>query len=79
MTRFIESVVEDASFVWMQDTGSQVAHGPEIAPNMPARELTHFGEVILARRLLDALCRLNSELSSGVRVLDSERFIGETA
>ena len=62
MTRFTESVVEDAALAWLQAIGWQVALGPDIAPDMPAAERTGFGEVVLMRRLRDALVRLNPKL-----------------
>jgi len=62
MTRFSESVVEDASLAWLEATGWQIAHGPDIAPDMPAAERADYGEVVLAERLHDALARLNPEL-----------------
>jgi type I restriction enzyme R subunit len=62
MTRFSESVVEEAALAWLESIGWQVAHGPEIAPDMPAAERANYGEVVLARRLRDALARLNPAL-----------------
>ena len=35
---FTESTVEEAALAWLEATGWQVAHGPEIAPEMPAAE-----------------------------------------
>src|SRR5690606_35171803 len=60
--RFGESTVEDAALAWLEAAGWNVLDGPSIAPDMPAAERTDFGEVVLARRLHDALCRLNPEL-----------------
>jgi type I restriction enzyme R subunit len=57
-----ESVVEEAALAWLEAAGWQVAHGPDIAPDMPAAERTDFGEVVLAQRLRDALARLNRDL-----------------
>ncbi|MDI3259364.1 MAG: type I restriction endonuclease subunit R [Sinobacteraceae bacterium] len=62
MTAFTESVVEEAALAWLEATGWQVAHGPDIAPDMPAAERRDYGEVVLARRLRDALGRLNPQL-----------------
>lgn len=59
-----ESVVEEAALAWLEAAGWQVAHGPDIAPDMPAAERTDYGEVVLAQRLRDALARLNPELSA---------------
>jgi type I restriction enzyme R subunit len=60
--RFTESVVEDAALAWLEAGGWQVAHGPDIAPDMPAAERADYGEVVLAQRLRDALARLNPDL-----------------
>jgi type I restriction enzyme R subunit len=59
---FTESVVEDAALGWLEASGWQVAHGPDIAPDTPAAERPDYGEVVLARRLRDALARLNADL-----------------
>ena len=57
-----ESVVEEAALAWLEGAGWPVAHGPEIAPGMPAAERADLGEVILAGRLRAALARLNPTL-----------------
>jgi type I restriction enzyme R subunit len=62
VTGFSESVVEDAALAWLEAIGWQVAHGAAIAPGEPAAERADYGEVVLARRLRDALARLNPEL-----------------
>ena len=62
MTRFSESVVEDAALDWLEALGWRVAHGPDLAPETPGAERTSYGEVVLARRLRDALGRLNPAL-----------------
>jgi len=59
-----ESVVEQAALAWLESTGWQIAHGPDIAPNMSASERADYGEVVLAGRLRDALARFNPELSA---------------
>ena len=59
---FGESVVEEAALAWLESTGWQVAHGPDIAPDMPAAERADYSEILLARRLSDALERLNRTL-----------------
>jgi type I restriction enzyme R subunit len=58
----IESDVEDAALAWLESTGWQVAHGPDIAPDMPAAERDDYGQVVLTQRLRDALVRLNPDL-----------------
>jgi len=54
-----ESIVEQAALAWLESAGWQIAHGPDIAPDMPAAERVDYGEVVLAQRLRDALARLN--------------------
>ena len=57
-----ETVVEQASLAWLESHGWQAAHGPDIAPNTLRAERTDYSEVVLERRLRDALARLNPEL-----------------
>jgi type I restriction enzyme R subunit len=52
---FSESDVENAALEWLRAIGWQVAHGPDIAPGMPATERADYGKVVLARRLREAL------------------------
>jgi len=59
---FTESTVEDAALAWLEASGWQVRHGPDIAPDMPAAERRDYGEVVLAHRLHDALACLNPAL-----------------
>ena len=65
MPAFDESVVEQAALAWLESAGWRVAHGPENAPDMPAGERMNYGEVVLVRRLRDALARLNPRLRVG--------------
>ena len=62
MTSLHESDVEDAALEWLQDLGWQIAHGPDIAPDAPASERYDYGQVVLERRLRDALGELNPTL-----------------
>ena len=62
MSTFTESTVEDAALVWLENAGWRIAHGPDIAPDMPSAERRDYGEVVLAQRLRDALARLNPAL-----------------
>ncbi len=59
---FTESIVEQAALAWLEALGFAVAHGPEIAPGELAAERDDYGQVVLHRRLRDALARLNPEL-----------------
>jgi type I restriction enzyme, R subunit len=62
LTSFTESTVEQAALAWLEAIGWHVAHGPDIAPDAPAAERADYGEVVLERRLRDALGRLNPDL-----------------
>jgi type I restriction enzyme R subunit len=62
MTTFTESVVEHAALAWLKSVGWSVRHGPEIAPGEPGAERGDYGQVVLERRLRDALARLNPNL-----------------
>jgi len=61
-SRFTESTVEDAALAWLESAGWEIVHGPDIAPGTAGAERTSYAEVILERRLRDALARLNPEL-----------------
>lgn len=73
---FTESTVEEAALAWLEATGWLIAHGPDIAPEMPAAERAHYGEVVLARRLRDAL--LPKLISGELRVKNAQRFVERT-
>ena len=62
MTTFNESTVEAAALEWLASLGWQTAHGPDIAPDAPDAERNDYGQVVLERRLRDALARLNPGL-----------------
>ncbi len=62
MTSLTESTVEQAALAWLEGLGWQVAHGPDIGPGAPGEERADYGQVVLERRLRDALGRLNPEL-----------------
>ena len=62
MTTLTEADVEQAALDWLSTLGWQVEHGPDIAPDMPRAERSDYGQVILERRLQDALAELNPTL-----------------
>ena len=62
MTRITESVVEEAALDWLESLGWSIAHGPDIAPDSLAAERADYGQVVLERRLRDALAQLNPTL-----------------
>ena len=61
---FTESVVEDAALAWLQGLGYTILHGPEIAPDMLTAERSdpNYRDVLLERRLREALVSLNPDL-----------------
>ena len=66
MTKFTESIVEDAALAWLDELGYTILHGPEIAVGEPGAERADlaYRDVILDNRLRQALARLNTELPS---------------
>ena len=62
MTPFNESTVEYATLSWLTSLGWQVAHGPDIAPGVPDAQRADYDQVVLERRLRDALAHLNPDL-----------------
>ena len=62
MTAITESVVEEAALDWLDGLGWSVAHGPDIASETLGAERVDYGQVILERRLRDALAQLNRDL-----------------
>ena len=64
MTNFTESVVEQAALAWFEALGYTILSGPEIAPGEQAAERDDYGQIVLARRLRQALERLNLQVPS---------------
>ena len=62
MTTINESTAEAAALEWLATVGWQVAHGPNIAPDTPNAERDDYAQVVLERRLRDALAELNPSL-----------------
>lgn len=61
-----ESVIEEAALAWLAGLGYSVLSGPAIAPQEPDAERSdpNYRDVILGRRLRQAIARLNPELPS---------------
>ena len=59
MTKPNESTVEDATLPWFGELGYAICHGPHFAPDEPAVEQDSFGQVVLMRRLREAIQRVN--------------------
>ena len=62
MTTITEADVEEAALAWLADLGWGVEHGPDIAPDTPNAERDEYDQVVLERRLRDALAELNPSL-----------------
>ncbi len=61
---FTESIVEQAALAWLESIGYAVLSGLEIAPGEMQAERDHYGQVVLERRLRQALQRLNPQIPS---------------
>jgi len=59
---FSESIIEQASLAWLKSLGYTILFGPEIAPGEIQAERENYGQVILERRLRQALQRLNPQV-----------------
>ena len=66
MTTITEADVEQIALDWLRELGWQVAHGPDIAPDTPNAERDDYGQVVLERRLRDALAALKPDLPASV-------------
>ena len=64
MTTLTEADVEQAALDWLSSLGWRAAHGPDIAPGAPNAERDDYAQVVLERRLWDALAELNPGLPS---------------
>ncbi|MBV1711325.1 MAG: type I restriction endonuclease subunit R, partial [Desulfomicrobium sp.] len=59
MTPFTESIVEQAALAWLESMGYLILSGPGIAPGELAAEREDYEQVVLERRLRQALQHLN--------------------
>ena len=62
MSGVTESILEEAVLEWLEGLGYNTAHGPEIAPGELLAERLDYSEVLLEKRLREALERLNPDL-----------------
>src|SRR5262245_19173044 len=62
-----ESIVEGAALTWFGELHYAVGHGPKIAPGEAAAERASFGDVVLFRRLREAIRRLNPTIPEDAR------------
>ena len=62
MTTITENDVEQAALAWLEGLGWRAVYGPDIAPDTPNAERTDYDQIVLERRLRDALAELNPNL-----------------
>jgi type I restriction enzyme R subunit len=62
MSKLTESVVEQAALAWLEELGYETAFGPEISPGGGHPERESFSDVLLLKRLREALARINPHL-----------------
>lgn len=62
MSRFTESVVEDAALAWFGELGYSVMSGADLQPDSPLPLRTSYHDTILAPATRECLRRLNPEL-----------------
>ena len=57
-----EVTVEEAALEWLASLDWQTVDGPDIGPDPPNAERADYDQVVLGRRLRDALAVLNPSL-----------------
>ena len=62
-----ESLVEEVALEWFEELGYTIGHGPHLAPGEPAAERNSFGEVVLNKRLREAILRINPAIPEDAR------------
>lgn len=67
MANITESIVEEATLAWLEALGYSVLNGPDIAAGEPGAERSdaNYRDVVLDRRLRQALFFLNPDLPQG--------------
>jgi len=61
-TEFTESTVEDAALEIFEGLDYTILHGPTIAPGEMFAERASYGDVVLVKRLREALARINPQI-----------------
>jgi len=62
MSSVAESTVEEAALSWFEELGYTIVHGPDIAPGELFAERDGYGDVVLVKRLHEALHRINPDV-----------------
>ncbi|HXG20699.1 MAG TPA: type I restriction endonuclease subunit R [Methylomirabilota bacterium] len=61
-TAFTESTLEEAALEMFDGLGYTILHGPDIAPEALFAERSSYGDVVLVKRLREALARINPKV-----------------
>jgi type I restriction enzyme, R subunit len=64
---FAESHVEEAALAWLSALGYGTANGLDIGPDGDAPERASYGDVLLVKRVRDAIAKLNPTLATETR------------
>jgi type I restriction enzyme, R subunit len=64
---FAESHVEEAALAWLSELGYGIANGLNIGPDGDSPERASYGEVLLVKRVRDAIAKLNPNLATETR------------
>ena len=75
--RLDESLIESVALGYFQALGYEYVHGPSIAPDGDAPERADYGQIVLLRRLQDALRRINPGMPDEV-IEDAIRQVTRT-
>ncbi|MES2942533.1 MAG: type I restriction endonuclease subunit R [Pseudomonadota bacterium] len=62
-----EDQLEQETLAWLQDVGYTHRYGPDIAPDGPTPERSHFNQVLLPFRLREAIFKLNPGIPAAAR------------
>ena len=62
-----EDQLEQETLAWLQDVGYIHRYGPDIAPDGPTPERSHYNQVLLPFRLREAIHKLNPSIPTAAR------------
>ena len=79
MTKFTESVVEEATLDWFQELGYNIIYAPNIAPDQPEKERENYDEVILIHRLENAIDKINSTIPQDAKQDALKKILSTTS
>ena len=63
MVKFTEFDVEEAALDWFEELGYARVYAPNIAPDQLKKERGNYSEVILVKRLENAIDKINLDIS----------------